>query len=99
MYGFQSDTSCRRYGRRCECSFIQSRYELGLQANLSGPERTKIVEMFKVRMQGQYGAVTDKKLRDVAREMWFTWGFRKGVMRGYWVCHLRPSNSLFNGLN
>lgn len=43
------------------------------------------VEMFKVRMQGQYGAATDKRLRDVAKEMWRDWGFRKGVMRGYWV--------------
>ncbi|KAF4598913.1 hypothetical protein EYR38_007326 [Pleurotus pulmonarius] len=43
------------------------------------------VEMFKVRMQGQYGAATDKKLRDIVREMWSEWGFRKGVMRGYWV--------------
>jgi solute carrier family 25 carnitine/acylcarnitine transporter 20/29 len=44
-----------------------------------------IVEMFKVRMQGQYGAKTDKRLRVVARDMWREWGFRKGVMRGYWV--------------
>ena len=43
------------------------------------------VEMFKVRMQGQYGAADDKRLRDVAREMWRDWGFRQGVMRGYWV--------------
>ncbi|KAL0955482.1 hypothetical protein HGRIS_001722 [Hohenbuehelia grisea] len=43
------------------------------------------VEMFKVRMQGQYGAATDKRLRDIAREMWTQWGVRKGVMRGYWV--------------
>lgn len=43
------------------------------------------VEMFKVRMQGQYGAKTDKRLRVVARDMWREWGFRKGVMRGYWV--------------
>jgi solute carrier family 25 carnitine/acylcarnitine transporter 20/29 len=41
--------------------------------------------MFKVRMQGQYGSATDKRLRDVAKEMWRDWGFRKGVMRGYWV--------------
>lgn len=47
------------------------------------------VEMFKVRMQGQYGAETDKRLRIVAREMWSQWGFRKGVMRGYWVTLLR----------
>ncbi|KAF7326162.1 hypothetical protein MKEN_00467800 [Mycena kentingensis (nom. inval.)] len=43
------------------------------------------VEMFKVRMQGQYGDAGDKRLRVVAREMWAQWGFRKGVMRGYWV--------------
>ncbi|KAF9496346.1 mitochondrial carrier [Pleurotus eryngii] len=43
------------------------------------------VEMFKVRMQGQYGAATDKKLREIVRGMWSEWGFRKGVMRGYWV--------------
>lgn len=44
------------------------------------------VEMFKVRMQGQYGNPSDKRLRVVIREMWAEWGFRKGVMRGYWVC-------------
>ncbi|KAL1751960.1 mitochondrial carrier domain-containing protein [Schizophyllum commune] len=43
------------------------------------------VEMFKVRMQGQYGDKTDKRLSVLAREMWREWGFRKGVMRGYWV--------------
>ncbi|KAI0250925.1 mitochondrial carrier domain-containing protein [Lactifluus subvellereus] len=43
------------------------------------------VEMFKVRMQGQYGSPSDKRLRVVVREMWAEWGFRKGIMRGYWV--------------
>ncbi|KAI0263828.1 mitochondrial carrier [Gloeopeniophorella convolvens] len=43
------------------------------------------VEMFKVRMQGQYGSPGDQRLRDVAREMWAEWGFRRGIMRGYWV--------------
>ena len=43
------------------------------------------VEMFKVRMQGQYGSKDDKRLRTVATEMWKQWGFRKGIMRGYWV--------------
>ncbi|KAJ3823974.1 mitochondrial carrier domain-containing protein [Lentinula raphanica] len=43
------------------------------------------VEMFKVRMQGQYGGAQDKRLSAVAREMWSQWGFRKGIMRGYWV--------------
>lgn len=43
------------------------------------------VEMFKVRMQGQYGAASDKRLRAVASEMWSQYGFRNGIMRGYWV--------------
>ncbi|KAL0060001.1 hypothetical protein AAF712_013237 [Marasmius tenuissimus] len=60
------------------------------------------VEMFKVRMQGQYGGVTDKRLRTVAREMWSEWGFRKGVMRGYWVhfgrsCSIRILTSSATG--
>src|SRR5712672_374927 len=46
------------------------------------------VEMFKVRMQGQYGSPGDKPLRVVVREMWVEWGFRKGVMRGFWVRRL-----------
>ena len=46
------------------------------------------VEMFKVRMQGQYGAATDKRLSVVVSEMWKDWGFRKGIMRGYWVSYV-----------
>ena len=46
------------------------------------------VEMFKVRMQGQYGNTFDKRLRVVAKEMWAEWGFRRGIMRGYWVRQL-----------
>lgn len=47
------------------------------------------VEMFKVRMQGQYGAATDQRLSAVFLDMWRTWGLRKGVMRGYWVTVVR----------
>ncbi len=47
-----------------------------------------IVEMFKVRMQGQYGAKTDKRLRAVIGEMWSQDGFRHGIMRGFWVSAL-----------
>jgi solute carrier family 25 carnitine/acylcarnitine transporter 20/29 len=36
-------------------------------------------------MQGQYGDATDKRLSIVFRDMWSQWGFRKGVMRGFWV--------------
>ena len=43
------------------------------------------VEMFKVRMQGQYGSKDDKKLRAVVRDMWVKYGIRNGIMRGYWV--------------
>jgi hypothetical protein len=45
------------------------------------------VEMFKIRMQGQYGGPGDKKLGAVVGGMWKDWGFRNGIMRGYWVCH------------
>ncbi|KAG6888218.1 hypothetical protein C0995_009753 [Termitomyces sp. Mi166 len=55
------------------------------------------VEMFKVRMQGQYGAATDQRLREVVRDMWKRWGFRQGIMRGYWaICafnSVRPKES------
>lgn len=47
------------------------------------------VEMFKIRMQGQTGAATDKKLRDIARETYSQHGIRRGVMRGFWVTVLR----------
>ncbi|EJT96970.1 mitochondrial ornithine transporter 1 [Dacryopinax primogenitus] len=43
------------------------------------------VEMFKVRMQAQYGQPGDKRLRHVVSDMWTHWGFRKGIMRGFWV--------------
>lgn len=52
--------------------------------------------MFKVRMQGQYGDKSDKRLRVIAREMWSEWGFRKGVMRGYWVSRVScPESNCF----
>ena len=43
------------------------------------------VEMFKVRMQGQYGNPLDKRLHVMAMEMWAEWEFRKGITRDYWV--------------
>ena len=43
------------------------------------------VEMFKIRMQGQYGGADDKKLGRVVSDMWKQFGFRDGIMRGYWV--------------
>lgn len=43
------------------------------------------VEMFKVRMQGQYGAKGDKRLSTVFWDMWREHGLKKGVMRGFWA--------------
>ncbi|PVF96614.1 mitochondrial carrier [Serendipita vermifera] len=43
------------------------------------------VELFKIRMQGQYGSATDRRLSRVFWDTWTAHGFRKGVMRGYWV--------------
>ena len=58
----------------------------GAMAGAANAVLASPVEMFKVRMQGQYGSATDKRLRTVVSEMWSQWGFRKGIMRGYWVC-------------
>ncbi|KAJ7511440.1 mitochondrial carrier [Mycena galericulata] len=62
--------------------------ETALAGSMAGAANAVLaspVEMFKVRMQGQYGGASDQRLRVVVREMWAQWGFRKGVMRGYWV--------------
>jgi len=62
--------------------------EIALAGGMAGAANAILaspVEMFKVRMQGQYGAATDKRLLAVVSEMWKDWGFRKGIMRGYWV--------------
>jgi solute carrier family 25 carnitine/acylcarnitine transporter 20/29 len=50
------------------------------------------VEMFKIRMQGQYGAEGKKRLREVVGDMYREWGWRRGIMRGFWVS--RPRHSL-----
>ncbi|KAJ4471852.1 mitochondrial carrier domain-containing protein [Lentinula edodes] len=66
--------------------------ETSLAGAMAGAANTILaspVEMFKVRMQGQYGGAQDKRLSAVAGEMWSQWGFRKGVMRGYWVTMAR----------
>lgn len=81
------------YSKRIVSPFPQlSLKEIAIAGAMAGAANAILaspVEMFKVRMQGQYGAATDKKLRDVAREMWRDWGFRNGVMRGYWVTFAR----------
>ncbi|PWN47090.1 mitochondrial carrier [Violaceomyces palustris] len=47
------------------------------------------VELFKIRMQAQYGGTSDRKLSQVARDVWNESGFRNGVMRGFWITVLR----------
>ncbi|QRW25422.1 mitochondrial carrier protein [Rhizoctonia solani] len=56
----------------------------GAMAGAANSVLASPVEMFKVRMQGQYGAKGDKKLSMVFWDMWRDYGFRKGVMRGFW---------------
>ncbi|GMK58714.1 hypothetical protein CspeluHIS016_0601560 [Cutaneotrichosporon spelunceum] len=57
------------------------------------------VEMFKIRMQGQYGGAGDKKLSGVVRDMWQQYGFRNGIMRGYWITFIKeiPAYAGFYG--
>ncbi|KAJ7288670.1 mitochondrial carrier [Mycena rebaudengoi] len=62
--------------------------QIALAGSIAGAANAVLaspVEMFKVRMQGQYGGAGDKRLRVVASEMWAQWGLRRGIMRGYWV--------------
>jgi solute carrier family 25 carnitine/acylcarnitine transporter 20/29 len=47
------------------------------------------VELFKIRMQGQYGGATDMKLGAIFREMYTKYGLRHGVMRGFWITVMR----------
>lgn len=49
------------------------------------------VEMFKIRMQGQYGS-EGKKLRQVVGAMYSEWGWKRGIMRGFWVSRLSRSS-------
>ncbi|GJJ08396.1 hypothetical protein Clacol_002611 [Clathrus columnatus] len=52
------------------------------------------VELFKVKMQGQYGGIEDKRLSRVAVDVYKSYGFRRGVMRGFWACILFETDRL-----
>lgn len=52
------------------------------------------VEMYKIRMQGQYGS-GGKRLRDVVGDDLKRFGWRRGIMRGYWVSYLALGASYF----
>ncbi|GAA5981146.1 hypothetical protein JCM10908_003999 [Rhodotorula pacifica] len=54
-----------------------------VQAVLASP-----VEMFKVRLQAQYGP-NPKRLRDIVGEMYSKYGWKNGIMRGYWITFAR----------
>ncbi|CDZ98880.1 mitochondrial carrier [Phaffia rhodozyma] len=56
----------------------------GVNSVLASP-----VELFKIRMQCQYGTSTDKSLSGVAKDLWRDYGFRRGVMRGFKVSFIR----------
>jgi solute carrier family 25 carnitine/acylcarnitine transporter 20/29 len=63
--------------------------ETALAGSMAGAANSLLaspVEMFKIRMQGQYGQPGDKRLSAVLSDMWREWGFRRGIMRGFWVC-------------
>lgn len=47
------------------------------------------VELFKIRMQGQYGGAADQKLGAILNEMYSKYGLRHGVMRGFWITVMR----------
>ena len=74
---------------------LQETAAAGAMAGAANAILASPVEMFKVRMQGQYGNPSDKRLRVVAREMWAEWGLRKGIMRGYWVRHFKSTSREF----
>ncbi|ORY90170.1 mitochondrial carrier domain-containing protein [Leucosporidium creatinivorum] len=46
------------------------------------------VEMFKVRMQAQYGP-NPRKLREIVAEMYTKYGWKQGIFRGYWITVVR----------
>lgn len=47
-------------------------------------------------MQAQYGP-NPRKLRDIVSEMYTTYGWRQGIMRGYWVSTPRRCGALDSG--
>ncbi|GFZ51494.1 hypothetical protein JCM24511_09261 [Saitozyma sp. JCM 24511] len=66
--------------------------QIALAGSMAGAANAVLaspVEMFKIRMQGQYGGVGDKRLRQVVGDMWREYGVRNGIMRGYWITVIR----------
>ncbi|OWZ63802.1 hypothetical protein AYX14_05650 [Cryptococcus neoformans] len=61
----------------------------GAMAGAANAVLASPVEMFKIKMQGQYGGKDDKRLGRVVGDMWKEYGLRNGIMRGYWVTVIR----------
>ncbi|WWC73332.1 uncharacterized protein I206_107299 [Kwoniella pini CBS 10737] len=61
----------------------------GAMAGAANAVLASPVEMFKIRMQGQYGGSGDKKLSGVVGDMWNQYGLKNGIMRGYWITFVR----------
>ncbi|KAG8820374.1 hypothetical protein FRC19_008936 [Serendipita sp. 401] len=62
--------------------------QIALAGSMAGAVNSVLaspVELFKIRMQGQYGAATDRRLSRVFRDTWSAHGFKRGVMRGFWA--------------
>lgn len=64
---------------------IQQTVAAGAMAGAINSIMASPIELFKIRMQAQYGGQSDRKLRQVAADLWREHGFRRGVMRGFWV--------------
>ena len=62
--------------------------QIGLAGAMAGAVNATLaspVELFKIRMQGQYGNTGDRRLSRVFRDTWASQGFRHGVMKGFWA--------------
>ncbi|GAA5878222.1 hypothetical protein JCM3774_005847 [Rhodotorula dairenensis] len=86
---FAANTTARRlispYPDRLSIAQVATAGALAgaVQAVLASP-----VEMFKVRLQAQYGP-NPKRLRDIVGEMYSKYGWKNGIMRGYWITFVR----------
>ena len=61
--------------------------QVALAGSMAGAAQSILaspVEMFKIRMQGQYGS-GGKRLSQVVGDMYREYGWKRGIMRGYWV--------------
>lgn len=70
---------------------IQQTVAAGAMAGAVNSVVASPIELLKIRMQSQYGSQGDRKLRQVAADLWREHAFRRGVMRGFWVTVARET--------